>query len=284
MEYTATLRAVLSVLNQTYRNLDVVIADNGSSNESHRIIDRTFRGSDRVCVLNTGKNLGYAQGNNFAIKWRYERGPVDYFLVLNSDICLTDPTTVEQLIDFAETQENLGALGPKVVLPNGFVQGPYCRPKIWLLTLQYMCPLLWLVLRTFRQEVLKCITMPKKVYRTIGACVLLKAKPFVDIGGFDENTFLYGEEDILAERLLDKKLYFYYLPSASVLHDHHCSSTSNTSVQIDKIKLTVDSMSYYFREYRKCKKWQIWLYAKSSKIYKCTFAYFVNLFKTVVTI
>lgn len=59
----------------------IVVVDNGSTDESVSAIKETF---PDVIVIETGSNLGYAEGNNVGVRYSLEKG-ADYILILNND-------------------------------------------------------------------------------------------------------------------------------------------------------------------------------------------------------
>jgi GT2 family glycosyltransferase len=262
-----TIRCVRALLMQKYPQFDIVIVDNGSPGDSYHLLKETFYGHKKVFVIKTEKNMGYAKGNNYGVNWRMSQDQVDYILILNNDVYIEDRMLLDKLVKYAESVEDLGVVGPKVILPNEYIQGPYGRPNIIVFILQYLFPPFWLLLRYIRQFKIRMIRRPARVYRTIGACMLIKVAPFVSVGGFDESTFMQGEEDILAERLRKVGYYYYYYPMATVLHNHTASSTLKHGLDKDMFKANIESMSYYFKEYRNMPGWLIEIYKISAYIY-----------------
>lgn len=76
-----TLECLSSVSNINYFNYELVIVDNGSSDDSVDSIRSQF---PQVHIIETGKNLGFAEGNNVGIRYALSCG-ADYILVLNND-------------------------------------------------------------------------------------------------------------------------------------------------------------------------------------------------------
>ena len=96
------------------------MVDNHSTNDSLARLRESLAGEGRVALVATDANLGYAGGNNFAVRRRLERGPVDYVLITNNDVRLPDRGTVRTLVDFAAGHPDLGGVGPRETTPNGF--------------------------------------------------------------------------------------------------------------------------------------------------------------------
>lgn len=257
-EHEETIRCVQGILRQDYPSLDVVVVDNASPNGSYARLAREFSSHPSVSVVSAGKNGGYAAGNNFGARWAMQHSSPHYILIANPDVELRDPNTLETLVRFAEEHGDAAVVGPKVVLPSGRIQGPYKRLSLLKLCAQYICPPLWLVLRSLRQREIASISVPKRCFRTIGACLLIRATDFLAAGMFDEGTFLQYEEDILAERLLALRKCFYYLPTVSAIH-HHEGDTG--------AEWTLDSARHYFSVYRGAGPWQLAALSVSYSVY-----------------
>ena len=88
------------------------------------------------------------------------------------------------------------------------------------------------------------------VYWTSGCFVLIKAEAFFAIGMYDEKTFLYCEEMIIAEKFLRNGQLYYYDSNQIVIHEGG-ASTSRVYDDWHKYILSFKSRMYYFREYRK---------------------------------
>ena len=72
-----------------------------------------------------------------------------------------------------------------------------------------------------------------------------------EIDCFDEKTFLYGEEEILAERMLKVQKYMYYLAQTSIVHmESSTVKITDATKNKKRIRLVMDSMDYYLKEYR----------------------------------
>jgi len=249
LNHEQSVLCVQDLLAQDHPALDVVVVDNHSPNESFVKLRDAFAEENRVAVLQTESNLGYAGGNNFGARWRLERGPVDYVLIINNDVRLPDHTTVRVLARFAERQADAAGIGPRVVTPNGFPQGPYRRPHAGLRTMRNLFPVFPLAYRYWRR--LRTEDRAIRCFAVVGAFMLMKAGPFARVGMFDERTFLGAEEYIVAERLRAIGLSFWYCPLTTVIHDHGRSAIVRTGGATRHSATGLASMLYYFRTYQR---------------------------------
>src|SRR5262245_54733842 len=76
-----TLECLQSVQQISYENFETVVVDNGSSDDSVTIIQSEF---PHITLLETGKNLGYAEGNNVGIRYGLQQ-KADFLFILNND-------------------------------------------------------------------------------------------------------------------------------------------------------------------------------------------------------
>ncbi|MCB0171159.1 MAG: glycosyltransferase family 2 protein [Anaerolineae bacterium] len=102
-----TVECLSSLLALDYPNYHTLVVDNGSTDNS---VSKIKASQPSVEILETGSNLGYAEGNNVGIRQAIEAG-AQYVLVLNNDT-LVDPSMVTELVNFAETHPEAGMVGP----------------------------------------------------------------------------------------------------------------------------------------------------------------------------
>ena len=91
-------------------------------------------------------------------------------------------------------------------------------------------------------------------YRLSGSFLLMPIKVFNEIGMFDSNTFLFGEELIIAERLKKINCECYYFPGCEIIHNHHQTINKYLNYVRDKTIYT-QSILYYYTMYRGLPKW-----------------------------
>jgi GT2 family glycosyltransferase len=299
LNWEQSVDAVEDLLAQRGVDLDVVVVDNASPNDSLVQLEQRFGRNQRVAILASPHNGGYAQGNNHGARWRLAAAssqdtaspqdaaspqrapsspgtastqhagaplrPPDYFLILNNDVRLPDPNAVATLAAFAATQPDAGMVGPRVATRAGFPQGPYRRPSPLVCCLRYGLPIIPLAHRLWR----RCWREEKSrpCFALVGACLLLPAAAFAQAGMFDEATFLGAEEYILAERFRAQRLRSYYVPTAWVVHDHGVSAIRRSGGELRYLPVGVASMAYYFRRYQRAPELWIALFERVAALY-----------------
>ena len=96
-----------SVLATSYSNLRIVVADNGSADDSIAFLKQSF---PQVEVIILTKNFGFAKGYNEALK----QVQADYYLLLNSDVDVT-PGWLTPMVDLLEQDASNAACQPKIL-------------------------------------------------------------------------------------------------------------------------------------------------------------------------
>lgn len=224
-----------------YDNYSIMVVDNCSSNESAKVMANRSKDLDYIFIANE-KNTGYAAGNNIGIRYainnRYK-----YSWILNNDVELREKSVLKELIEILEENEDIACIGPKIYNADSSICAPYCRrPSVWNMTLGVFEDKKY---RISKQDV------AGEVYRIYGCCMLLKNKAMDEIDCMDERTFLYGEEAILSERLIQKGYRTYYDPAVSVTH---LGSVSMKKASPDSKKRQIleqeKSRELYLKEYR----------------------------------
>jgi GT2 family glycosyltransferase/glycosyltransferase involved in cell wall biosynthesis len=192
--------------------VQVIVVDNASSDGSREMVRENFPEVDRIELP---KNVGFARANNLA--FRRCRGR--YVLLLNSDAFL-HPGALVQLVAAAQRHAGAGAVGPRLLNIDGSLQRsawPFPSPgrllveAIGLHRFLRKTPV-YEDLGTWSHD------SERDVDFLIGACLLLRADALLEVGGFDETFWLYGEEADLQQRLTTRGWSVVFTPRAQATH------------------------------------------------------------------
>lgn len=112
-----TVECIDSLKNVHYEKYDIIVVDNGSSDDSADFLEKKY---PSVKIIRNKENLGFTGGNNVGIKMALERG-AEYILLLNNDTAVTQNLITGCLEPFL-TQKEVGIVGPKVVYYNNPAQ------------------------------------------------------------------------------------------------------------------------------------------------------------------
>lgn len=114
--YWETEECVESALAQKYPDVEIIIVENGSGNESYEVLQKKYGGREHITLLESKENLGFARGNNLGIRYAREVLKCDYVFVVNSDIVF-EPDLFEQITAVDIT--GVGVLDPAVYSLDG---------------------------------------------------------------------------------------------------------------------------------------------------------------------
>lgn len=245
-----TINLIESLNNIEYSNFQIMVIDNNSPDNSAEIIKKDAQKKGYLFYANTN-NSGYAAGNNIGIRYGIKNG-YKYSWILNSDVIILDKSVLKSLVNKAESNEYIGGVGPKIITNKNIPCAPYCnRLTLWNMTLGIFFD------KKYRE---KYVNISRPVYRVYGCCMLLKNSVMQIIDGMDESTFLYNEENILAERMLKYNYFFFYDAGVSVKHNHGGSQKGMSNEQKKQIRLIrQESNKIYLKKYRHFSFWEIWL-------------------------
>ncbi|MEI6145323.1 MAG: glycosyltransferase family 2 protein [Methylococcales bacterium] len=202
-----TLACLNSLKKSTYSNQEIVVVDNGSCDDSVEQIKALY---PSVIVLETGENLGYAEGNNVGL--RYVLGLAsDYVFIINNDTIVSE-NCVDELIDTAIKMPNAGILSPLVMY--------YDEPEvIW-----YAGTLLEKINYNFSRDSdgINIDSFDRKYpYKTItgaGCALMMPSKTLREIGLLHKDYFLYWEEMDLSYRMVKASYDIVVVPTAKMWH------------------------------------------------------------------
>lgn len=235
--YADTIECTESILRIPRKDYSIVIIDNNSVNESYQVLSEKYGLTENVKLLKTDKNIGYSGGNNVGIRYLMGKGIKSIVIATNDTVILS----LNILDKFDELAFDLvGIVGPNIVTPEGVSQNPpRMRPDmLYLLLVHFYIPWTsfreWLYrrvpfIRNWRKGEVQGVrvllthnefgdreTVP--VYMLHGAFFLLTENFLTNVGLFDENIFMYWEEDLLAWQCEKAGLSRVLLPRVNVLH------------------------------------------------------------------
>ncbi|MDX6629154.1 MAG: hypothetical protein QOH00_1400 [Gaiellales bacterium] len=162
-------------------------------------------------------NIGFGAGNNRGAEIAGGR----WLLLLNSD-AFVRPGAIDELVRFAAARPAAGAVGPRLLWPDGRLQRS-CRrfPTVFRIATEYLY-LRKLAPRSRALNGFYCGEFahdaPRRVDWLTGACLLVRRELYERLGGFDEAFFLYSEEVDLLYRASQLGAETWYDPAAEVEH------------------------------------------------------------------
>ena len=194
-----------AALNQTYKNVEIVFADNGSNDESVSYVKDNYGKKLKVAVL--GKNYGFCLGNNYAV--HHVSVDSTYLLFLNPDAVLSKEY-VETLVTYMNSNPDVAASQGIQNLMDGQESNLGC-----LITSNGMGLALELrYLRAINPDKLQ----PIPVLWVQGSAMLVRRDLFNKIHGFSKELFMYCDELDLCCRFLASGYKIIGVPDVAYLH------------------------------------------------------------------
>lgn len=268
LNYDITVSCIEKLLKQeSLKDIEIVIVDNGSNNNSGDKLKKKYNAIEKVHIISTQKNLGFAKGNNIGYEYARNVLYVDIVVIMNNDIIIEDLEFNKKLLAFTEKHDH-ELIGPNIITLDGINQNPF--RKVMLSNLQivrstihsiflniiYSIPLINR-LALFRSDLKKKYMtreQPLNIHTEIempvlhGACIIFNSNWVKNEKiAFVPETFLYGEEDILFEYANNHKYRTIYTDDLTVLHLEDQSTNSLVKTPLTKAKfLHKHSLHSYF--------------------------------------
>ena len=229
-------------------NYEIVIIDNGSKNESGKLLKKKYENEDKIHVLIQKENLGFAKGNNIGFKYAKEQLKCNYIVLLNNDTCILQ----EEFFDLIKEEYNksgFAVLGPKIYLLKNQINPvnlnslsiqrikKELRSDSLNLFFSYMglYPLYtntkkW-IKKLLKKNIVQNLADVNTYYKNIilhGCCLIFSPIYVEKFNGLDERTFLYHEEELLFYRLQKNKMISVYNPKIEIFHAEDSATNAIT--------------------------------------------------------
>jgi GT2 family glycosyltransferase len=209
-------KCMLSVYKQTTGlNFEIIVIDNSSIDNTLEMLSTHF---PSVIVIANKQNYGFACANNHGIK--ITKGK--YILLLNPDTVLSE-NAILKTITFMESKTHAGIVGCRLNNEDGSWQASVNAFPSVLGTLFDSFFLNYLFFKTYlftKKGWTKIdIVNPSKVDWVMGAFFLIKREVIQNLGGMDEQYFMYSEEMDYCYRASKKGFETWYYPLTSITHN-----------------------------------------------------------------
>lgn len=265
-----TIKFIQEELTKVQTDYKIVIVNNAATKESDNNLTNALgatlvtdineiQNNSNIFVISSKENLGFARGNNLAVKFSVKHFNPEYLLFTNNDIKIKDCDVVEKMIAKLKILPDVGILGPNIIGIDGKRQSPeqyqsFLDRYFWI----YWCtPFVSKSWKSKRFNFLyKENALEGYHYKVMGSFFICSTDAYLKCGMMDPHTFLYAEETILTERMknIGKRVYFY--PKVTVIHLHGATTTKcigRKGINYHRI----ESDTYYYRYYMKTPRWKI---------------------------
>ena len=225
-------------------NLDaeIIVIDNNSSDDSCEMMKRVF---PNVKLIQNKENFGFPKGNNIGVK----EAKGEYLCVLNPDTVVGEDT-FEKILTFAKSKNDLGIVGCKLIDGKGNFLPESKRgiPTPWvsftkIFGLYKLFPNATFFNKYYAQHLKTNQT--GKVEILVGAFMILERELYNEIGGFDENCFMYSDDIDLSYMVLQKGKQNYYFHDTTVIH-YKGESTIKDETYMKRFQ---EAMNFFYRKH-----------------------------------
>jgi N-acetylglucosaminyl-diphospho-decaprenol L-rhamnosyltransferase len=234
-----------SILSSRDLNTEVFVVDNASTDGSASVIQKGF---PSVEFIANNQNRGFGAANNQALQMC--RGK--YVVFLNPDTTVL-PDSLSMMAAFMDAHRNVGLAGPMVCNADGSRQDS--------VSLRYP---------GHRHGFKDLGVLPGRIACVLGACQIARADLLRELNGFDEDFFLYGEDQDLCLRVRKKGFEIAQISNTTILHHGAQSERSTRPEEIVRKKLKAQYIFYkkHYKPQSICRirhrqrlraRWQIFL-------------------------
>jgi GT2 family glycosyltransferase len=208
---------------------EILVVDNHSTDGSAEMVETSF---PEVTLLRNGANEGFAKANNRALA--AARG--DHVLCLNPDT-LIPQGALRPMIEFLGSNQDVGIVGCRLERPDGRLDEA-CKRSFptplsaiaRFLHLDRLFPgsrTLGAYRRTFQDPHGRY-----EVDSVVGAFMLVRRRVIEEVGGFDEDFFMFGEDLDWCYRVKSRRFKVYYLGDQKVIH-HKGAATATAPYRMN---------------------------------------------------
>lgn len=194
---------------------ELIVVDNNSEDESCELVKMYF---PKVNFISNSENLGFSKGNNIGVQ--IAKG--EFLCILNPDTVVPE-NCFTNLFDYYQGLKNPGAIGVQLIDGSGEFLEESKRnvptPRVALQKLTGNCS------SYYNHSLRHQGEGPTDIL--VGAFMFMKTEIYKEVGGFDEDYFMYGEDIDLSYRILKAGYQNYYLGSTKVLHFKGESTTKD---------------------------------------------------------
>jgi len=220
---------------------EIIVVDNNSADDSCAMMKRRF---PSVTLIENKENSGFPKGNNIGVA----RAKGEYLCILNPDTVVAEDT-FEKILAFAESKSDFGIAGCKLIdgtgnfLPESKrgVPTPFVA-LTKIIGLYKLSDFFGKYYATHLNE-----NQTGKVDILVGAFMLLKKQTYDEVGGFDENCFMYSDDIDLSYMVLKSGKQNYYFPETTVIH-YKGESTVRDATYMKRFQQAMDF--FYKKHFR----------------------------------
>jgi len=225
---------------------EIIVVDNNSSDDSCEMMKRRF---PNVKLIENKENSGFPKGNNIGVA--VAQG--EYICILNPDTVVAEDTFVKTLnfvTSSAVEKDEFGILGCKLIDGTGnFLPESKRGIPTPFVAFTKIIGLYKVFPKIFGKYYAQHLSENEsgKVDILVGAFMIMKRELYNDIGGFDENCFMYSDDIDLSYMALKRGKSNYYFHETTVIH-YKGESTIKDGIYMKRFQ---EAMSFFYKKHFK---------------------------------
>lgn len=245
LNYNVRYFLELSVLSvqKAIQNIDaeIIVIDNNSSDDSCAMMKERF---PNVKLIENKTNFGFPKGNNIGV----DQAKGEYICILNPDTVVAEDT-FEKILNTKNWQLNTGIIGCKLIDGTGNFLPESKRgvPTPWVAFTKIFG--LYKISNLFGKYYAQHLAENQsgKVDILVGAFMVMKRSLYLEVGGFDENCFMYSDDIDLSYMVKKSGRENYYFAETSVIH-----YKGESTVRDEKyMKRFQEAMNFFYNKHFK---------------------------------
>lgn len=221
---------------------EIIVIDNDSSDSSCAMMKERF---PKVKLIQNNENLGFPKGNNIGVA----QAQGEYVCILNPDTVIAEDTFTK-ILAFAKKQLDLGIIGCKLIdgAGNFLPESKRGVPTPWvaftkITGLYKLFTKSGIFGKYYAQHLRENET--GKVDILVGAFMFMKRDLYLEVGGFDEDCFMYSDDIDLSYRMLEKRKFNYYFHETTVIH-YKGESTVKDQTYMKRFQ---EAMNFFYKKH-----------------------------------
>lgn len=237
---------------------EIIVVDNASCDGSVERLQKEF--GNKITVIASEENLGFGKANNLGATVAQGR----YLFLLNPDTLLVT-NAINQLYHYLDEHPNVGVAGGNLYTPDMKAAPSYCmvfdsieiekKKASWV-------ELIGGKIKTkaeqrFKKEKRLSFEQefnhgdkPKEVAYIFGADMMMPKSLFNQVGGFDPDFFMYGEEEELTCRIADAGYKSMNVPDVKIIHLEGATVKAQGAFSERQFKMRMTgTMTYYNKRF-----------------------------------
>lgn len=222
---------------------EIIVIDNASSDDSCEMMKTKF---PHIKLIENEANLGFPKGNNIGVA----QAKGEYICILNPDTVVAEDTFTSILNSQLPTSNSqLGIIGCKLIdgAGNFLPESKRGVPTPWVAFTKIFG--LYKISNYFGKYYAQHLSENEsgKVDILVGAFMVMKRELYIEVGGFDENCFMYSDDIDLSYLVLKTGKSNYYFHETSVIH-YKGESTVRDGTYMKRFR---EAMQFFYKKHFK---------------------------------